>query len=320
MRETFEELDTEFAEKHPSSSDGCCACVALITGKRLVIGSLGDVPAVVCMKSGEAIEQLRPHSVKGEDEEDDDDEDEDEDGPRASRGAVEEVTTTGSADADGYSEFRPTRPIRYTRAFGDLEFKRTGSTPLLSNKPDVVVIHLETKHRGFAFICRALYNAIGRSVAVSTVFRRSAGRPRMASGALVDAAVQWLGQVGDLGLGSIVVSFDGLEDDSAPAQKRQRTEQPSQVRLRTILLKHRESKSTVDKVRNKQVKRLRGQAERILRAVLEECESDPKKTAFSQRCRELSECQSCLKTGEHRGFPPSWPWAILECFCRFCIL
>lgn len=287
MCETFEELDNEFAEKNPSSTEGCCAAVALITGRRLVIASLGDVAGVVCMRSGEAIEQLKAHAVKDPDEEDDSDDD---DGAATSSGAA--------ADASG-----PPPPIRWTRAFGDLDFKRADSSPRLLATPDVAVIDLDQTHRGFAFICRALYNAIGRSVAVSTVFRRSAGRARMASGALVDAAVQWLGQVGDLGLGSIVVFFDRLEAAGGPPAKKPRVEQaaPSQVRLRHIVLKHKECKSTVDKVRNKQVKRTRGEAERSLRAVLEECEIDPKKTAFSQRCRELSECQSCLKTGDLTG-------------------
>lgn len=288
MQESFAELDAEFAEKLPSAIDGCCASVALILGKRLVIASLGDVPAVVCMKSGEVIEQIKPHAVKDPDDDDEDD-DEDEDGTIESSGAADDLTLAGA------------RPLKWTRTFGDLEFKKADSVVKLTNKPDVVVLHLESQHRGFAFVCRALYNAIGRAVAVSTVFRRSAGRPRMASGALVDAAVQWLGQVGDLGLGSIVVSFDRLEDDADRPQKKQRVETPSQVRLRHILLKHRECKSTVDKVRNKQVKRSRGEAERMLRAVLEECEADPKKSAFSQRAREMSECQSCLKTGDLVG-------------------
>mmetsp|Transcript_82637 Transcript_82637/g.129075 ORF Transcript_82637/g.129075 Transcript_82637/m.129075 type:complete len:553 (-) Transcript_82637:21-1679(-) len=291
MQDSFAEVDAEFAEKHPSATDGCCASVALIIGRRLVVASLGDVPAVVCMKSGEAVEQLKPHAVKDPDDDDDDDDEAEEDSALASSGAADDLTSAGA------------RPLRWTRAFGDLEFKAPDSIVKLTSKPDVAVIHLESKHRGFAFVCRALYNAIGRAVAVSTVFRRSAGRPRMASGALVDAAVQWLGQVGDLGLGSIVVSFDRLEDDGDRPAKKQRVEQaaPSQVRLRHILLKHRECKSTVDKVRNKQVKRSRGEAERMLRAVLEECVADQKKSTFSQRAREMSECQSCLKTGDLSG-------------------
>merc|ERR1712183_371525 len=105
--------------------------------------------------------------------------------------------------------------------------------------------------------------------------------------------------------GSIVAFFDGSDESvAAPAAKKQRkSDTPSQVRLRHILLKHRECKSTTDKVRNKQVKRSRGEAERLLRAVLEECEVDPKKCAqaFTQRCREISECTTCQSAGELAG-------------------
>merc|ERR1712226_1182459 len=124
----------------------------------------------------------------------------------------------------------------------------------------------------------------------------------MASGALVDAAVQWLGRVDNPNLGSLVISLDHVDkQDDCPQPKKARTAQPSQVRLRHILLKHRECKSTVDKVRNKQVERSRGEAERLLRAVLEECENDAEGKIFTQRCKELSECQSCLKAGDLVG-------------------
>merc|ERR1712050_186301 len=75
----------------------------------------------------------------------------------------------------------------------------------------------------------------------------------------------------------------------------------TQVRARHILIKHKECKSTVDKVRNKQVKRTRGEAERILRSLLEECASDKDHKLFTQRCREISECQTSLKAGEMAG-------------------
>merc|ERR1712050_731572 len=75
----------------------------------------------------------------------------------------------------------------------------------------------------------------------------------------------------------------------------------TQVRARHILIKHKECKSTTDKVRNKQVKRTRGEAERLLRAVLEECEGDKEHKIFTQRCREISECKSCLKAGDLVG-------------------
>merc|ERR1719291_249729 len=112
-----------------------------------------------------------------------------------------------------------------------------------------------------------------------------------------------------MGLGSVVGFFEGLEPSggsagsAASAAKRRKTETPSQARFRHILLKHKECKSIVDKVRNKQVKRTRGEAERILRAVLEECEADPAKCTkvFTQRCRELSECTTSLTAGELAG-------------------
>ncbi|CAL1136549.1 unnamed protein product [Cladocopium goreaui] len=279
MRESFEELDTEFIEKHPGTTDGCCATVALVTGARVVIATLGDVAAVVCMRNGEAEEFAKPHVAPGLDSDDDDE---------------EEDVPNGGGIQPGNSA-----PIQWTRSLGDSDFKKTDSAPKLLSTPEVKVLHLEPKHLGIAFVCRALYNAIGKSTAVSTVSKRCAPRARMAAGALVDAAVQWLGQVGDLGLGSIVVFFDRIED--GPAHKRARKEDPSQVRLRHILLKHRECKSTMDKVRNKQVKRSRGEAERLLRAVLEECQNDPGTKIFTQKCKDMSECQSCLKAGELVG-------------------
>merc|ERR1711862_664834 len=74
-------------------------------------------------------------------------------------------------------------------------------------------------------------------------------------------------------------------------------------RVRHLLLKHKECKSTPDKARNKVVTRTRHEAERMLRAVLEECEVDPKKTntAFTQRCRELSECPTASAAGDLAG-------------------
>lgn len=288
MQQSFEELDTEFAEKHASAVEGCSAAVAFVTGQRLVLAGVGDVACVLCKRDGEAVEQLKTHAVREPDEEDDEDEDCD---TKPTAGAVAAATssTVGAP------------PIRWTRAFGDLDFKRPGSNPKLLATPDIVVLHLEHQHHGVALICRALYNAIGRNTAVSTVFRRSDGRPRMASGALVDAAVQWLGQVGDLGLGSVVAFFEKVEGPSAPPRKKGRIEQPTQVRLRHILLKHRECKSTVDKVRNKQVKRSRAEAERALRAVLEECEGDPQRKVFTQRCKDLSECPTSLSAGDLAG-------------------
>jgi len=266
------ELDVEFAAQYPSAVDGCCAMIVLVMGRRLVIASLGDVSCVICKRNGEIVVPFKGHAMRDPDEEDDDDDEDDAD--------------------DG-----PEPIIRWTRAFGDLAFKQPDSSPRLSATPDVAVAYLDSQYRGVALVCRAMYNAIGRQTAVSTVFKRSRGRPRMASGAMVDAAVQWLGKGKlDIGLGSIVAFFGNMEEQrEAAAQKRRKVVQPSQVRVRHILLKHNECKSTTDKVRNKQVTRTRSEAERILRAVLEEwCEVGPENSvaAFTKRCKDISEYPS----------------------------
>lgn len=282
MRESFEELDASFAEKHPDVKEGCSAAVALVTGNRLVVASLGDTSCVLVQRSGGVERLVQAHALPDPDLSDDEDSENEEQAKAAAEAAE--------------------RHIRWTRAFGDLDFKGEGKPLQLSATPEVKVIHLEHKHHGFAFICRSLYASIGGANAVTTVFRRSAGRPRMASGTLVDAAVQWLGQVGpECGLASVVGFFDKIEAPDEPLAKKARTVETSQVRLRHILLKHKECKSVIDKVRNKQVKRGRGEAERLLRAVLEECDGDKGHKRFTTRVRELSECQSALKAGDHAG-------------------
>merc|ERR1712232_533230 len=120
--------DADYLEKHPGSSDGCSAAVALITGNRVVIASLGDVGCVVSMRTADAVEVVKKHAIA-----DDDDED----------GEGEEVATVGGNPP----------PLRWTRAFGDAEYKRPHSAPKLSSTPDVKILHLQHIHRGFAFIC-----------------------------------------------------------------------------------------------------------------------------------------------------------------------
>ncbi|CAE7825311.1 unnamed protein product [Symbiodinium sp. CCMP2592] len=279
MRESFEELDAEFIEKNPGVPDGCCAAVALVSGHRVVISTLGDVAAVVCMRNGEALEFLKPHVAPGFDE----DEDEDDEPPDAA--------PQGEAPA-----------IQWTRSLGDADFKKQNASPQLSSSPETKVLHLESPHLGLAFVCRALYNCIGKSTAVSTVSKRCAPRARMAAGALVDAAVQWLGQVGDLGLGSIVVFFDRIED--GPAHKRAKKEDPSQADRpnvstessgfwrQAVCWQTSFSHFCVPEVRNKQEK---------LSDCCEQCWKNARTKIFTQRCKELSECQSCLKAGELVG-------------------
>jgi len=92
-----------------------------------------------------------------------------------------------------------------------------------------------------------------------------------------------------------------------PAAKKSRGEsaahgKASQVRCRQILVKHKDCKEPVDKVRgNRLVTRSLAEAERILLETLEAIETSPGSSIFTQRCKAVSECSTCLKGGEMAG-------------------
>jgi len=88
MRESFEELDVSFREKHPEAKEGCCSAVALVTGNRLVVASLGDISCVLCHRSGEVVRLVQAHAVPDPDQEEDEDSENEEHGGGGQGGAV----------------------------------------------------------------------------------------------------------------------------------------------------------------------------------------------------------------------------------------
>merc|ERR1740139_1569944 len=159
MSECFAELDAAFAEQHPGSAVGCSAAVALVIGDRLVAANVGDIACCGCARSGETFRIAKPHLPPGADDSDEEDEDEE----------AEAQTQTPGGD--------PSKQLRPTRAFGNLDLKGSGKDTSTSScssaTPDVTVLKLEHQHHGFAFVSRDLYKSIGGSAAVATVFRRS---------------------------------------------------------------------------------------------------------------------------------------------------
>jgi len=313
MREVFEALDADFLAKHADVVDGSTAVVALVTGRRLVVASVGDLACVLCLRGGEAVELIAPH-IKPQ------------------------LPSARNAEVGATDDVPPTiDALRLTRSFGNRDRKvvpaeAESGTARLSVTPDVHFVHLQQEHHGFvllgrtAFASAAVASDAGGSGTVSLLMQRRSciGRPRIAAGTLLDSvAVVDAANAPDAGTVSssmrsgqaaIVVLFDGAEDSTTavcspaegaepPLAKRPRTE-PQQVRVRHILVKFRDCKNPVDKVRNRPVTRGRWEAERLLRKVLEEFEdSEPQKRAsvFSQRCREFSDCQSSLRGGDLTG-------------------
>lgn len=271
MRRIFEALDAEFLEKHATTVvDGCAAAVALVTGNRLIVASTGDVACILCLRSGEGVELVKPHLASP---------------PR-----------DGDSAAAGQTFF-------LTRSFGDRDHKTSDAASPLQVTPEVQIVHLRREHQGFALTYRAVCDALGGATPAAQTLRRCAGRPRFAARAFLDAAT------GITGAATIAAFFDtpessatDAEADAPPPAKRPRTE-PTQVRIRHILLKHRDCKNPVDKVRGRTVTRSRVEAEQALSKVLQECEMDPQQRAlaFAQRCRELSECPSSLRGGDMAG-------------------
>mmetsp|Transcript_7183 Transcript_7183/g.14176 ORF Transcript_7183/g.14176 Transcript_7183/m.14176 type:complete len:175 (+) Transcript_7183:50-574(+) len=130
------------------------------------------------------------------------------------------------------------------------------------------------------------------------------GRPRVASGTLLQEA-QLRGASGSLTALCTFLEWgqEPARPATEPASKKPKVEPATkQVRCRQILVKHKDSKEPVDRVRNnQQVTRSLADAERILRDSLEAIQSDPAKHIFTQRCKAVSECSTCLKGGEMAG-------------------
>lgn len=135
---------------------------------------------------------------------------------------------------------------------------------------------------------------------------RRQGRPRVACGTLLQE-VQLRGAVGSLTALCVFLEWNASLSPMDPPAKKSRVEvlvpaKASQVRCRQILVRHRDCKEPVDKVRGgRPVTRSLAEAERILLEALQAIEGSPERSIFTQRCKAVSECSSCLKGGEMAG-------------------
>merc|ERR1719193_332952 len=88
MRESFEELDAQFAERHPGCAEGCSAAVGLLLGGRLVVASLGDVACCAVLRNGETVRLARAHAVPDPDAEDESEDEEPQGGAEGAAGST----------------------------------------------------------------------------------------------------------------------------------------------------------------------------------------------------------------------------------------
>jgi len=320
MKESFDEVDADFLARPGNSPDGCSAVIALLTGSRLFIANVGNAVAFVGEETDSGDLRVTRATVVH---------------TLATARETMRVTAVGAElchDASGCQQVLcspqqddgKVETLHVSRALGNRSFKAavkdkdkdkdpgeaeavTPPTPLIAT-PDVSVTVLGPQHRALVLGCAELGGLPDTFVA--EVLSKRHGRPRMACGALLQEAQR---REVKGSLATICVFLDwsppppvGPVQVAEPPAKKMRAEagaqaKGSQVRCRTILVKHKGSKEPVDTVRgNKPVTRTLAEAERILVECLEEIENK-KGPIFTQRCKAVSECNTCLKGGEMAG-------------------
>lgn len=282
LRESFEDLDAEFLARPGGAADGCSAVVALLTGRRLFVASTGDAAAVVGEESDDSKLRIVRRTVGHT-------------GRRL-------VQRPGEAVSEA---------IPVTRAFGDRAFKASDRPEPLRvvATPDVQLVYLTRKHRVLALGSRDIM-ALPEESVVATL-RRRLGKPRSAAGAVLQAA-QNSGSKGSLTSLCVFLEWQTPATEAAakepPAKKLKASDAKSalskavQVRCRQILVRHKDCKDPLDPVRSKKpVARSLAEAEAILREALDAIETATGQKVFTQKCKAVSECSSCLKGGEMAG-------------------
>jgi len=128
------------------------------------------------------------------------------------------------------------------------------------------------------------------------------GRPRAAS----ITHLRWMrkeGCNGPLGVGCARLALQlggSCSSGSAPAAKRQKTEEVTKIRVRQILLRHAGMAKPIDPVRNKKVTRTLEEAEEQMLQLLVEFSAN-NCANFPAVCKAKSECHSSLKGGALAG-------------------
>lgn len=326
LRESCDEVDADFLARPGQPSDGCSATLVLLTGRRLFVAGVGDSVGFLAEDAepgGFKVSRLTVNHSP------------------ALPGEMGRICAAGGAvvHAGGRhvvqalpSEGVPGGALHISRAFGDRALKGSPPAPpaaaaaaaattpaagppeppprppLVVATPDVVVRVLDQRHHALVIGCSEI-GALPEAAVAGVLWKRR-GKPRVACGNLLQLA-QANGASGSLT--TMCVCLDWVSPEAPapppaePAPKRQKVDpnalaKASQVRCRQILVRHKDCKEPIDKVRNnKPVTRTVAEAERILLEAIEAIEGNTERSIFTQRCKAVSECSTCLKGGEMAG-------------------
>lgn len=311
---TFEDLDSDLLAKG-LAPDGCGAAVALIIGaphNKLFTAVLGRCDAVLA-ECKDLKKDTVPDPISL--------------GARQGRAEVNEeqiyIRNHGGQviKQQGKTFIKsPDGSISHvTRALGDAAWKQWMSSdgPLLRCSPEVHSIDLSWGQR-HPFIM-----LVGAAVSDAMIPQESLGiasefplRPKAACGEIAANSVQRTTVEDGTSnqCTACVISLTPPDKKAmieTPAAKKQKTGEIESVRLRHVLVKHKDVKNPVDR-KNKPVTRTKQEAESILRRILRELREsgedsvEPSKAAkvtpkFTELCRENSDCPTSQKGGAMCG-------------------
>lgn len=332
LTKTFEDLDKEILRGQPAIHDGCGAALALMVGEKLFTAVCGKCDAVLC-EAGGPPQRVRyvPISLGANQ------------GrctiPEEQKWLTENNGVVFQAEGGKMVVSSPSGTVAaVSRSLGDRAWKGPeggipGSVKLLRGQPETRVTDLSwaERHQFLVIASAPVADAVSPedSVTIGTEF---AGKPRAASGEIAGRASE-APQNAQMQCTAVFIYFVPKEDKSLqpPAAKKARKEAES-VRLRHIVVKHRDCGQPFDPVRNRPVVRTREEAEHILRRALRELSQEAKtiklpadaskaKLAALQPtpkyvalCKELSECTTAQKGG---GMMGDLGWLSQEQLARF---
>lgn len=307
LTKTFEDLDKEILRGQPAIHDGCGAAVALTVGEKLFTAVCGKCDVVLCEGGGAVsmgASQGRCHLP-------------DEQKFMAANGG-----TVFQGDKGEVLVSSPAGTVSsVSRSLGDRAWKGAdggipGSVKLLRAKPETRVTDLSwsEKHPFFVLTSAPVAEAVPQAVSIALEFPN---KPRAAAGEIAAKAAE---ANENAQCTSVVVCLMPKEDRSInpPPAKKAKKEAES-VRLRHILVKHRDCGQPFDPVRNRAVTRSKDDAEALLRRALRELAQEAKtiklpadaskaKMAalqptpkYTSLCKEMSECTTAQKGGGMMG-------------------
>jgi len=321
LTKTVADLDKEILRSQPTIHDGCGAAIALTVGEKLFTAVCGKCDILLCEAlpgAGGSLGQYVPVSL----------------GCNQGRCSLQEehkyLTENGGvvfqAEEGTALVSSPSGAVAsVSRSLGDRAWKGSeggipGSLKLLRSAPETRVMDLSwaEKHLCIVLASAPVTEAVPPAEAISIAVEFP-NKPRAASGEIAGKATE--SQLNNNAqCTAVVVYFLPKEDKNQqpPPTKKARKEAES-VRLRHIVVKHRDCGQPFDPVRNRAVTRTREEAEVMLRKALRELSREAKtiklpadvskaKLAALQPtpryltlCKELSECTTSQKGGGMMG-------------------